>query len=77
MRVCFLAKALPQNPLKAEYYLPGVVSGLIAQGKAQVQVLKSADKWYGVTYKEDKPAVERAVRDMIARGLYPQRLWAE
>ena len=73
----FLAKALPQNPLKAEYYLPGVVSGLIAQGKAQVQVLKSADKWYGVTYKEDKPAVERAVRDMIARGLYPQRLWAE
>ena len=73
----FLAKALPQNPLKAEYYLPGVVSGLIAQGKAQVQVLKSADKWYGVTYKEDKPAVERAVRDMIASGLYPQRLWAE
>ena len=73
----FLAKALPQNPLKAEYYLPGVVSGLIAQGKAQVQVLKSADKWYGVTYKEDKPTVERAVRDMIASGLYPQRLWAE
>lgn len=73
----FLAKALPQNPLKAEYYLPGVVSGLISQGKAQVQVLKSADKWYGVTYKEDKPAVERAVRDMIASGLYPQRLWAE
>ena len=73
----FLAKVLPQNPLKAEYYLPGVVSGLIAQGKAQVQVLKSADKWYGVTYKEDKPAVERAVRDMIASGLYPQRLWAE
>lgn len=73
----FLAAALPQNPLKAEYYLPGVVSSLIAQGKAQVQVLKSADKWYGVTYKEDKPAVEQAVRGMIANGLYPQRLWAE
>ncbi|MBQ7859722.1 MAG: nucleotidyltransferase [Faecalibacterium sp.] len=71
----FLQQNLPLNPLKCEYYLPFVVSQLIEEGKATVQVLRSGDKWYGVTYKEDKPAVVAAVRQMVESGLYPRDLW--
>lgn len=71
----FLDKALAENPLKAEYFLPTVVSWLIGEGKARVKVLRSTDKWYGVTYREDKPAVEAAIRKKTASGLYPDRLW--
>ena len=51
----FLDEAMKTNPLKGEYFLPSVVSELLAEDKADVKVLKSLDKWYGVTYKEDKP----------------------
>ena len=51
----FLDNAVKTNPLKAEYFLPSVVTELLEEGKARVKVLRSADKWYGVTYKEDKP----------------------
>lgn len=71
----FLDKALKENPEKAEYFLPSVVSALIGEGKARVKVLRSRDRWYGVTYKEDKPVVVRAIADMTARGLYPKDLW--
>ena len=71
----FLDKALAENPLKAEYYLPTVVSNLLSQHKARVKVLRSNDKWYGVTYKEDKPGVEAALADLRAKGLYPEELW--
>lgn len=71
----FLEKALAENPEKAEYFLPSVVSMLIGEGKARVKVLKSRDKWYGVTYKEDKPVVVGAIADMTAKGLYPDALW--
>lgn len=57
------------NP-KAEYYLPSVVSGLIASGKKKVNVLVAEDKWYGVTYKEDKPLVCTAINKMAEDGLY-------
>ena len=70
-----LDKALAENPLKAEYFLPTVVSWLINEGKARVKVLRSADKWYGVTYREDKPTVEAAIQEKTASGLYPDRLW--
>ena len=73
----FLESALPTNPLKCEYFLPLVVSQLIAEDKATVQVLRSHDKWYGVTYKEDKPTVVAAIREKIASGLYPENLWGE
>ena len=73
----FLEASLPTNPLKCEYFLPLVVSQLIAEGKATVQVLRSHDKWYGVTYKEDKPTVVAAIREKIASGLYPENLWGE
>ena len=67
----FLAEELPQNPLKCEYFLPSVISQLIAEGKAQLKVLHSADKWYGVTYREDKPGVVVALAALTRQGLYP------
>lgn len=71
----FLDKALEANPLKAEYLLPTLVGQLIQQGKATVRALSSDDKWYGVTYQEDKPAVSAAIARMTAAGLYPDNLW--
>ena len=71
----FLEKGLKENPMKCEYYLPAVVSSLLGEDRAAVKVLESEDKWYGVTYKEDKPVVEAAVRDMKEKGLYPAHLW--
>ena len=71
----FLDKALSENPLKAEYFLPAVVSSLLSRHKARVKVLRSNDHWYGVTYKEDKPGVMEALRDLREKGLYPEKLW--
>ena len=71
----FLDQTLAENPEKGEYFLPTVVSQLIDEGKARVRVLRSEDKWYGVTYREDKPAVEAAIAEKTASGLYPDRLW--
>ena len=73
----FLDRTLEENPLKGEFYLPGVVTQLLDEGKARVKVLRSADRGYGVTYKEDKPAVVKAIAGMTAAGLYPDRLWGE
>ena len=73
----FLDRTLAENPLKGEFYLPGVVTQLLDEGKARVKVLRSGDRWYGVTYKEDKPAVVKAIAGMTAAGLYPDRLWGE
>lgn len=71
----FLDAELKRNPMKCEYFLPEVVSSLVEENRASAAVLKSADKWYGVTYKEDKPVVEKAVKRMKERGLYPEYLW--
>lgn len=71
----FLKNDVPKNPLKAEYFLPFVVNDQIKAGRADVKVLKSADKWYGVTYKEDKPVVMQALSDMMESGVYPDPLW--
>ena len=71
----FLDKTLAVNPEKGEYFLPTVVSQLIDEGKARVKVLRSEDKWYGVTYREDKPTVTAAIAEKTAAGLYPDRLW--
>ena len=73
----FLEKGLKENPLKCEYFLPSVVSGLLEQGKASVAVLSSSDKWYGVTYKEDKPVVVAAMKKLKEDGFYPDNLWEE
>jgi UTP-glucose-1-phosphate uridylyltransferase len=61
--------------LKAELYLPFVVDELIQQKQADVKVLRSADKWFGVTYKEDKPLVVAKVKELAEKGVYPSPLW--
>lgn len=71
----FLEKNLEKNPMKCEYFLPSVVEELLEEKKAEVQVLRSSDRWYGVTYQEDKAAVVDAIRKMKEEGLYPKRLW--
>lgn len=73
----FLDKGLKENPMKCEYFLPAVVSRLLEEDRASVAVLKSADKWYGITYKEDKPVVVEAIRRMKDEGIYPEHLWEE
>ncbi len=71
----FLSENLSKNPLKCEYFLPFVVDELIREDKAEVTVLKSKDRWYGVTYREDKPVVVAAIQSLKDQGLYPQKLW--
>lgn len=71
----FHAKALQDNPMKGEYFLPGVVNGMLDRDAATVKVLESRDRWYGVTYREDKPQVMAALKKMAEDGLYPTPLW--
>ena len=71
----FLDEGLEKNPMKCEYYLPTVVTNLLVAEKATVTVLSSVDKWYGITYKEDKPQVVAAIKGLNDSGLYPQELW--
>ena len=71
----FLENALKTNAAKVEYYLPLAVEELLQEGKADVKVLSSPDKWYGVTYAADKPIVVAALKEKTAEGLYPDGLW--
>lgn len=73
----FLDQELQSNPLKCEYFLPFVVDELLKEGAAEVTVLKSVDRWYGVTYKEDKETVVKAIQDLKNQGLYPDKLWED
>ncbi len=63
------------NPLKAEYLLPEIIGKLVAEGKATVDVLKSTDKWFGVTYAEDKPFVVESFKKLYEQGKYPKTLF--
>jgi hypothetical protein len=60
--------------LKSEFYLPGVVDTLIKEGRAEIKTLCSKDSWFGVTYQEDKPVVQKALRELAASGAYPENL---
>ncbi|MEG0829509.1 MAG: sugar phosphate nucleotidyltransferase [Anaerovoracaceae bacterium] len=71
----FLDNGLKENPQKAEYFLPAIADKLVKEGKAKVKVLPTYDKWYGVTYKEDKSSVMAALQSMKDKGLYPEILW--
>ncbi len=73
--VKFFKEEVPKNPLKSEFFLPFLVNDLLAEGKAEVSVLHSDDKWYGVTYKEDKEIVASAISKMFKDGKYPNPLW--
>lgn len=71
----FLKESLINNPLKCEYYLPYVVDQSIHKKIGTVKVLTTDEKWYGVTYAEDKEAVVEALASMTKAGNYPKRLW--
>jgi NDP-sugar pyrophosphorylase family protein len=71
----FLNSAIVENPLKAEYLLPREVDKLIKNGRASVKVLNTDDRWYGVTYKEDKEPVIAALQSLKDSELYPAKLW--
>lgn len=68
-------KQLKEGDLKAEYLLPAIIDKLIKSGKANVTVLETRDKWFGVTYREDKEAVMNAVRALIEQGVYSEKLF--
>ena len=71
----FLEENLKKNPMKCEYFLPFVVDELLKEGRATVQVLKTEDRWYGVTYQEDKETVVNAIQMLKNQGIYPENLW--
>lgn len=71
-----LKKIIETNPLKGEFYIPIVTSELINEGKATVKVLPCHDKWFGVTYKEDREVVVNNIKKLTEEGLYPADLWA-
>lgn len=64
-----------EGDLKAEYLLPSIVDGLIKSGKGRVKVLETRDRWFGVTYQEDKAAVVAAIRGLIEEGVYKEKLY--
>jgi NDP-sugar pyrophosphorylase family protein len=71
----FLDKNLPDNPLKCEYLLPFEINRQIQRGRADVKVLESVDTWHGVTYREDRETVVKAMSEKHARDEYPTPLW--
>lgn len=71
----FFANGVESNPMKAECFLPIEVDKLLQKGKATVEVLSSKDKWFGVTYKEDKPFVVESIQNLKDQGVYPEKLW--
>ncbi len=75
--VGYLTEKLSTNPLKAEYFLPATVDALLREGKATVKVLETGEKWYGVTYIEDKAEVVEALKAMAEQGKYPKSLWGK
>lgn len=75
--VGYLNEKLPTNPLKCEYFLPATVDSLLKEGKATVKVLPTTEKWYGVTYHEDKAEVVAALKALAGQGKYPKSLWGK
>jgi hypothetical protein len=60
---------------KSENYIPSTVNDLVVARQARVKVLRTTDSWFGVTYREDRPRAVESVRQLIARGDYPEKLW--
>lgn len=73
----FLDETLKGNVENAEFFLPQAVDTLVSQGRARVKVYESTERWYGVTYKADRPMVEQALKRLAADGKYPETLWGE
>lgn len=64
-----------EGDLKSEYLLPNIVDKLLKEERANVKVLETQDRWFGVTYKEDKETVQEAFKELIADGVYAEMLW--
>ena len=71
----FFQEEVPQNPLKSEMFLPMTVGRMLQANQVAVKVLRTGDKWFGVTYAADKPVVVAALKEMTAAGAYPNGLW--
>lgn len=71
----FYLKDASNNPLMAECNIPSEVDKLLQAGIASVEVLSSKDKWFGITYKEDKPFVVESIQELKNQGVYPEKLW--
>ncbi len=67
--------SLKEGDLKSEYLLPSIINNLVTEGRGQVKVLETRDKWFGVTYKEDKETVVAAIRKLIEDGVYKEKLY--
>ena len=68
--------SLSEGDIKSEYLLPKIIDKLVQSGRARVKVLNTPDKWFGVTYKEDKQAVVDAIRELIRQGVYKEKLFS-
>ena len=73
----FFETDVPQNPLKAEYLLPIFIGKLLKDGKISVKVLETCDKWFGVTYKEDKDFVVESFKGLLDKGVYNRELFSD
>lgn len=71
----FFKNEVPENTLKSEYFIPMEVGRMLRNKEIEVKMLSSNDKWYGVTYQEDKPMVKAGIAKLIEEGKYPQPLW--
>ena len=67
--------AANSDNLKSEIYIPAVVNDLISRKEASVKILPAVDRWFGVTYKEDKPLAIENINGLISQGVYPDNLW--
>lgn len=72
----YLDENLPVNPMKCEYFLPLVPNAIIREGTGSVHMLTTDERWFGVTYRDDLAAVQRALAEKRAAGEYPEELWA-
>ena len=66
---------LPEDDISSEYLLPTIIDQMIREGRASVRVLETKDRWFGVTYREDKKSVMEAIGELIRQGVYPSRLF--
>ena len=73
----FFEENVPSDPMKAEYLLPTLIGGLLRKGECAVKVLETGDKWFGVTYKEDKATVVESFKKLIADGVYNEDLYSD
>ena len=73
----FFTEAVPANPLKAEYLLPIYIGQLLREGRVTVKVLETRDAWFGVTFKEDKPAVVASFKALLSSGVYNEDLYSD